>query len=124
MNNSNNPHQFCIPLGSIAAAGNLPGTYLAKNFVITSVALINNATLTASDTDYIQVSLKNGATVVAEMDSRAAHEGTVTALVGKLLNLVAGQEEQAAASSLSVAYAEGGTITLTSAVLAVSGYYR
>jgi|JI9StandDraft_1071089.scaffolds.fasta_scaffold00638_17 hypothetical protein len=122
-NNENNPDVININLGTLAAAAVVPGAYLKKRFMVTGVHLINGATVAASDTDYAQVSLKKGSTVIAELDTRAAHENGLTTLVGKALNLVAAEVDCAAGTSLSVEYAEGGTMTLTLAQLCVSGYW-
>lgn len=119
LNNANNPMLVLIPLGSIASAGELPGLSLPFKAEIKSVKIINNADISASDTDYAQVSLQKGSTVIAEIDTRAAHENGLTAKVGKALNLVAAQAIQDSGSDLKVVYAEGGTMALTSAVLQV-----
>lgn len=122
INNANNPQLVVVPLGSIAAAGDLPALYLPKKSYIKSAAVIDQAGIAASDTNYVQISLQNGATVIAEMDSRAAHEGALTALVGKVLNMVSAEQSQAAGSSLKVVYAEGGTVQMTNAVLVLEIY--
>ena len=122
INNANNPQLVVVPLGSIAADGSLPALYLPKKSYIKSAAVIDQAGIAASDTDFVQISLQNGATVIAEMDSRAAHEGALTALVGKSLNMVSAQQEQAAGSSLKVVYEETGTVAMTSAILVLEIY--
>lgn len=122
LNNENNAHLVVVPLGSITANGSLPALYLPKKSVIKSAAIINVATIAASDTDYCQVSLQNGSDVIAEIDTRAAHENGLTALTAKALNMVAAEQEQAAGSSLKVVYVEAGTFALTSAVLVLEVY--
>jgi hypothetical protein len=117
MNNENSPQLVVVPLGSIAAAGSLPAVYLPKKCFIKSAAVIDQAGIAASDTNYVQLSLQNGSTVIAELDSRAAHENGLTALVGKSLNMVAAEQSQAAGSTLKLVYAEGGTVQMTNAVL-------
>lgn len=121
--NQNNPQTIIIPLGSVAAADELPGGYYPKAFKLTSVHLMNAADMSASDTNYVQVSLQTGATVIAEVDTRAAHEGALTANTAKACNLVDAQSKVAAGSSLKVVYAEGGTIALDNACLVLNGYY-
>jgi hypothetical protein len=121
--NENQPFSVAISLGSATTDGTVyPALYLPKKSQIVSAYLMNGATVNADNSNYFQVSLKNGSTVVAEMDSRAAHENGVTANVAKALNVVSGQETQEAASSLSVLYNETGTVALTNAQLVVTYY--
>jgi hypothetical protein len=123
MNNENNPTLVAIHLGSLTTDGTLvPGVHLPKKSKIKSVKLMNGANISASDSNYAQVALKNGSTVVAAIDTRAAHENGLTANVAKALNIVSGQETQAAASDLSVLYNETGTMALTDAKLIVEFY--
>ena len=125
MNNDNNRHVVVIPLGSPSTDKTVPGLYCTEKMVIKSVALINGAGIAASNTDFVQLQLMNGSTEVAELDTRAAHEGAVTANVAKALNIVSGQEEQAAGSTLKVVYNEtdsGTAVALTDAVLVVEYY--
>lgn len=119
--NENQPFSVSIPLGSATTDATLyPGIYLPKKSRIVGVHLMNGATISADNSHYFQLALKNGSTVVAEMDSRAAHENGVTANVAKALNIVSGQEIQAGESSLSVLYNETGTMALTNAQLVLT----
>jgi hypothetical protein len=120
LNNENNPCVVVIPLGSISTDGSLPACYLPKKSKVLSAHIIDGTGFVASDTNYVQISLQNGSDVIAELDSRAAHEGALTALVGKAMNMVAAQQEQAAGSSLKVVYNEEGTIAMTNAVMVLS----
>lgn len=121
ISNQNSPITIAIHLGSLTTDGALlPAMYLPKKAHLVSAHLMNGATHAASDSNYFQVALKNGSTVVAEMDSRAAHENGIVANVAKALNIVSGQEEQAAAASLSLLYNETGTVALTDAKLILS----
>jgi hypothetical protein len=122
LSNENSPQLVVVPMGSITADGSLPALYLPKKSFIKSVTIIDVTGIAASDTNYIQVSLQNGSDVIAEMDSRAAHEGALTALVGLSLNMVAAEQEQAAGSSLKVVYNEEGTVAMTNAILVVELY--
>jgi hypothetical protein len=117
LNNESNPFLVQIDLGSIAADGSLAALYLPKKTKILGAWLIDTAGIAASDSNYVDVRLQNGSTVVAELDSRAAHENGLTALVAKAMNIVSGQEEQAAGSSLKVVYDETGTVQMTNAVM-------
>jgi hypothetical protein len=101
--------------------------YAHRKCVVTDVVIVNGATLAASDTNYTQVSLKNGSDVVAEIDTRAAHENGLVADVAKALNLVAAKAEVAAGSTLTVAYDEtdaGTNVALTNAVLLLYGWWK
>lgn len=124
LSNENNPNLSVLVLGSLTAdtSTKLPGMYFPKKSVIKSVTLINGATIAASDTDYAQVALYNGADVVAELDTRAAHEDGVTANVGKALNVVEAESVVDAGTTVLLDYQETGTMALTSAVLVVEHY--
>ena len=119
--NENQPISVVIPVGSLATtATTIPAMHLPKKSKLVSAVVLNGAAIAASDTDYAQLSLKNGSTVVAEIDTRAAHENGLTANVGKAMNLVSGQEVQEAASDLTILYAEGGTMALTNAIVVLT----
>lgn len=124
MNNENSPQVVVIPLGSPSADKVLPGLRVPKKSKLVSAVLINGANLAAADTDYVILELKKGSTVLAELDTRAAHEGALTALVGKPLNLVsAALQELASGDDLSVNYNEtdaGTNVALTDAVLVLT----
>lgn len=120
--NESSPQLAVIPLGSITADGSLPALYLPKKSFIKSVTLINGASIAASDTDFVDIRLQNGSDVIAELDSRAAHENGIASLTGEPLNMVAAQQEQAAGSSLKVVYDESGTVAMTNAVLVIEHY--
>lgn len=119
--NENNPHVMCVPLGSPSAdATVLAGEAGGKSLYVLSVSLLNAASISASDTDYVQLELRKGATVVAELDSRAAHENGIAANAVEALNVVSAQRTVASGSVLSVVYNEtdsGTAVALTGAVL-------
>ena len=123
MSNENNPHIMCVPLGSPAVdAVVLAGTSSARKMYVKAVELLNAGSVAASDTDFVVLELLKGATVVAELDSRAAHENGIAANTREPLNLVAAQVEIAANSVLSVNYNEtdaGTNVALTGAVLCI-----
>jgi hypothetical protein len=123
LHNANNPQVSIIPLGSLATDNTqIPGMYFAKKSKIVSAHIMNGAAIAASDTDFVQVGLQltGGATVFAEIDSRAAHENGLAKNVAKALNVA--EDDVPADSSLEVDYQEGGTVALTSAVLVVTHY--
>jgi len=127
-NNENNPHSFVAYLGTVSDAGDYPVCHLPKRFKISKVVLLDQNGIAASDTNYVQLSLKKkqvgeSAVEVAECDTRAAHEGAATANQAYPLNLDADESNVDRDSDLYVTYAEGGSGTLTGAQLQVHGYW-
>lgn len=121
--NENSPLSVAIHLGSLTTDATLiPALYLPKKSRLVSAHLMNGAVVAASDSAYVQVALKNGSTVLAELDSRAAHENALAANVAKALNMVAAEQDQAAGASLSVLYNETGSVGLTDAKLILTYY--
>lgn len=123
LSNENNPHLVCIPLGSSTADAVTLAGVSNKAITVKGVNLLNAATVAASDTDYLKIELKKGSTIVAELDSRAAHENGLTANTKEPLNLVSSSVSEVAASSvLSVNYDEtdsGTAVALSGAVLCI-----
>jgi len=123
---------ICIPmiLGSPSADDAIIAgayAYFPRKFIVDKVVLVNGAGIAASDTDYVKLNLKNGSNIVAEIDTRAAHEGAVTADVGIELNVSSTYKTIAASSTLTVQYDEtdsGTSVALTSGVLLVFGYWK
>ena len=122
-NNQNNPPLAVVYLGTISDAGDYPVCHLPRKFVLVGAKLLNQADITESDTNYVTLTLKNGATPLGSLDTKAANEGGVTKNVSKDFTMVADAQELAAGSDLKVAYAEGGTGTLTLAQLQLIGYF-
>lgn len=123
LNNENNPLLITLDLGSPATDLLLPAIYAQKAMKVTGAWLLNGAGISASDTDFVQLELKNGSNVVAELDTRAAHEGAVTANVGKGLNVDSTYEDVAAGDTLTVNYNEtdsGTNVALTNGKLVVA----
>lgn len=111
-----------IELASITADGDVFGILLPRHSRIVSAYVVNGATIGASDTDYFQLSLQLGSTVIAELDSRAAHENGVTANVPKKMNVVLAQSKLSPGSYLKATYNEEGTMAMTNAKLIVEWY--
>ncbi len=122
MNNENSPQVSVISLGAISADGEVFGLLLPKKSVIKSAYVKDGAGIVASDTNYIQVSLQNGATVIAELDSRAAHENGLVANVPKAMNVVAADKIVPAGSYLKAVYNEEGTVAMTAGELIVEWF--
>lgn len=125
-NNQNNPEVLVCHVGGAAADGDYPLCYLPKKFVLLGAKLLDQVGIAASDTDYLVLKIKNGSTELASLDTRAAHEGAVTALVAKSFALTSAEQNLAAGSSLSLNYAETvdmGDILLTAAKVQLYGYW-
>lgn len=126
--NENNNHILSVPLGSLAVDGRVfAGLNKLKKIKILDVQIVNGATIAADDADFAQISLEKGpvagTTVVAELDTRAAHENGLVANIPKALNLVAAQTTIAKDLLLSVLYNEtdtGTNVALTNAVLMIT----
>jgi len=125
-----NPIVIPLQLGSPSADDAIIAgayAYFHRKFVVTNAVLVNGAAISASDTDYTIVNLKNGSNVVAEIDTREAHENGLTADVGKAMNVSSTYSTIAAGSTLTVQYDEtdsGTSVALTNAVLLVFGYWK
>lgn len=132
LNNQNNPHVLVIPVGSPAVdAVVLAGLPQGHRMEVISAHLVNAATIAASDTDFAQISLQKGTvaspTVVAELDTRAAHESGLVANIPKLMNVVAAEKTIGAGDLISAKYDEtdaGTNIALTGAVIIVNYFVK
>ncbi len=122
LNNANQTIVSAIDLGSITANGDVYGLYFPKKAKIVSAYVVDGTGIVASDSNYVQVSLQNGSTVIAELDSRAAHENALVANVPKKANIVSSAATVSAGSYLKATYAETGTVGMTSAKLIVEWY--
>lgn len=136
-NNANNPFLVKIPvtpklvgqkqiasvaLGSPSTDVVLPGLVFPHKVKITGVKLLDGVGIAADNSNYVILELLNGATIVAECDTRAAHEGAVTANTAYPLNIVTAEAIQDAGAVLKVNYNEtdaGTNVALTNAVLQV-----
>jgi hypothetical protein len=122
--NENEPISVSLLRGSIAAdMTGIPGMHLPKKSKILSIALCNKSNLAADNTNYVVVSVKNGALLVAKYDSRAAGQGALAAGVSKLAamdpNAVLA-DHPAAGSDLTVDVDVNGTGSLDTANLTMS----
>lgn len=124
LSNENNPYTIHIPLGSPSSDATVIAGHFGKRTKIKSAKLINGAAIAASDTNYAQVHLKIGSTVIAEIDTRAAHENGLADKVGKSVN-ISGDGTIASGSDVTVLYDEtdaGTNVALTGAVLSLLVY--
>ena len=130
MNNENNPHVGIVEVGTQGTDNTQIGCmHFPKKSVIKSVKLMDNAGVVASDVNFVEVALKNqaGDVIVAELDSRAAHENGLGAKQAKAMNLVGadagvGGVVVPAGTNLYFDYQESGTVTLTLAKLFIEYY--
>ena len=109
-----------IPIG--AGDGSFSAVKLPKRIVIEKVSLVDNAGLAASNTDYVSVALRSGATVIAETDTRITEDGALVALTHKPMNLVTAQLQREADDELKVVATEGGAGALTAATVQIDYY--
>lgn len=97
--NENNKSVLAVHLGSPSADKSIPAFSLKQRMVLSELLLINGETIAADNSDFTQVSLmryvdgSTGDVAVAELDTRAAHEDGLVALVGKAMNFTAEEEE-------------------------------
>jgi hypothetical protein len=101
------PFVFPLKLGSPSADDAvIAGAYFYahRKCKLTSVVLVNAASIAASNEEFMSMQLLNGSDIVAEFDTRAAHENGLTADVGKAMNLVADEAEIAAGTTLKAKY--------------------
>ncbi len=124
------PQEVAIPcyLGTVSTAGDYPLTNLPRPFVVTGVKLLDQAGIAADNTNYVTLTVKQGTTTVASLDTRAANQGAVTANVAKAFALGTavdgGVREPLPAGDLKLTYAEGGTGTTTAAQVVLCGYFK
>jgi hypothetical protein len=125
-NRSRVPVSIPCNLGTVSDAGSIALTYFHKKFQLTGVKLLDGAGIAANDTNYVTLAVMNGAATLATLDTRAAGQGAVTALVGKAFDIEGTDTEKtiAAGSSIHVVYAEGGTGTTTLAKIVLEGYFE
>lgn len=107
MNNELAPNITMVQIGTQAASINLPGPVFRKHAKLIAVSYINQALLAADNTNYLQLSLQIGSTVLATLDTRAAHEGALAALVATALTIAS--SDIPAASQLKVVVTKNGT---------------
>ena len=106
-NNLNNPHVMTIPLGDVSASAVLPAGWFPKKAVLLGAAVINGAALAQSDTNYVDVKLKSGSTVLGELSTK------VTAVGGTAANAALADKVAAALGMASAIYADGAPSDLT-----------
>jgi hypothetical protein len=124
------PNVVHVPIGTLAATTTLPGMYFRKKSRIKHVHLINQASLAADNTNYLQLSLQDvagGNQEYAALDTRAAHEGALTAMTPKELTLTAslltgGEVEVPAGTTLQLVATKNGTGVPTLAELQIEWY--
>lgn len=130
-----NPFCINVTLGSLATDALVPVVKAPKKMVIQKIELLNGANVAASNTDFVVLNLKAGATLLAQYDSRAAGEGAITANVSAPLGLdgatkVEGHRELALViakgTEIQFQYDEtdaGSNVALTNASANLIGYF-
>lgn len=119
INSERVPYIVAAYIGTLAATGTAAGPLFRKKTRIKAVTLTDQAGVVADNTNFLQVSVQTLAgTVVATFDTRAAHEGALTALTGAAMVISAstllagdnsGEIEIPAATQLKVVCTKNGT---------------
>ncbi len=104
--NENNPSLASVHIGSVSSGVQVPAFHLPRKSKLKSAKLLNGAAVSASDSNYMTLTLKNGSTTIATLDTRSGNQGAISANVAKSFALVAGLEVMAAGDNLSLVYAE------------------
>lgn len=123
LNNANNPGMECMSLGSLTSDGSGFMAATHKAIEVQSMYLLSTAAIAASNSDYALIQLKKGSTVVAQLDTRAAGQGAVSASVAKAGAVVSAEKSIPAESAISVAYDEtdtGSNVALGSAIVCMT----
>ncbi len=120
--NHRNPITLIVPLGSPSADAVVCAGVVHRKSKLIAAYIQNGAAIAASDTNYLIGQLKNGSTVLAALDTRAAAQNGLADKVGKAMVNASSDVEIAAGSSLTFNYDEtdaGTNVALTSAVMVV-----
>lgn len=112
VNNELAPNVDLIPVGTQAASIDLPMPKFRKHAKLKAVNYIDQAGIALDPTDFVQLSLQIGSTVLATLDTTAA---AVTALVAKALTLAV--SDIPAGSQLKLVLTIGGSGTTTLGLL-------
>jgi hypothetical protein len=132
--NANNPKMLPLRIGTLAATTTLPVLSVPKNFIVRSATYLDGTGLVADNTNFLQLSLQYTAgTVVATLDTRAAHNGANTVNVGQAMSLDAGvvtglvtngAAGEIPAGDLIVVVTKNGTGVPTNGVITLYGYFK
>ncbi len=127
MNNYLNRQSTQLVIGTQAATASVPGMYFAQKSRIKALSLIDGAGVVADNTNFLQVSVQTlAAVVLAAHDTRAAHEGALTALTPKALVISgsallasdnSGELEIPAGTTIKIVATKNGTGVPTNAVV-------
>jgi hypothetical protein len=118
MNAENLRQTEVLQLGSPSGAATLAALFANCEILVKKITLVNGAALSASDTNFVTVSLMNGATLIASYSSKVTNgQGALSQWTGKAGAVAAGLV--AAGSTLTAVVAVGGTGALTSAALQI-----
>lgn len=128
VNSERLPNISPVYLGTQASTISLPLMYVRKKSRLKQVMLLDQAGISADNTNYLGIELQDQDGVVyASLDTRAAHEGALTALVGKEMTLSSsladnGEVEIPALSSLKLVITAHATVTTTKAMASLELY--
>jgi hypothetical protein len=119
LSNYNNGHSVSIHVSSLTADIDVPALHCFKDVVLESVVLINGEDIPADNSNFIEVEIKNGSTVIAKLDSRASAQGGIQSMVAKSFQILEPLNDVSKGATLTINYDETGTIGLTSAVVSL-----
>jgi hypothetical protein len=120
-NNENEPISVSIPLGNVTTDGSiLPLLYLPKKAKLVSAYVMDGAGVSASNSNYLTLSLKNGSDVLATLDSRVANQGALVINTALAMLVDATKQVLAAGANLVMLYNESGTVAMTNAVVVLT----
>jgi hypothetical protein len=135
--NERNPNINSVPIGTQAATITLPVMYVRKHSRIKLAHLIDQAGISASNSNYLQFSLQDlSSNVYATYDTRAANEGALVANTPGAMTLSSpdvvledpsaplSQQEVdiPAGTSLVLVITAAGTVTSTKALIQIEYY--
>lgn len=121
MNNENSAQVIQVPLGSLTADASVLAGYIPAKSKLKSFKLVNGATIAQSDSNYVDVQVKIGATKLAGYSTKLT-DGNGPLTNGVLASGVVVDPAIPAGSKLEVVYDETGTVDLTSAHAVIEFY--
>lgn len=121
MNNENGAQVIQVPLGSLTADTSTLAGYIPVKSKLKSFKLVNGAAIAESDSNYVDIQVKIGATKLAGLSTKLTG-GNGPLLLGVMANGVVVDSAIPAGSKLEVVYDETGTVDLTSAHAVIEFY--
>ena len=121
MNNENGAQLIQVPLGSITADASVLAGYIPARSILKSAKLVNNASISQSDADYVDIQVKVGSLKLAGISTKLTG-GDQALSSGVLAPLKIVEKHIEAGSKLEIVYDETGTIAMTTAHVVLEIY--